>query len=104
MLAPHYAVNAEFCQGGCATEGFKNALVFIRGNAVLGQQLRGYRYRLGYRSRRGGGHHDYLHCRMTFTLRTRPSRGEEEMSRGPGGIGPATSPGRWRQGTCHAIL
>ena len=47
MFAPHDAVNAEFGERGDAAQCGLYPAVLIRGDAVLGQQLRGYRNRLG---------------------------------------------------------
>ena len=47
VLAPHDAVNAQFGEGWHAAESRQDAAVLIRGDAVLGQQLRGDRNRLG---------------------------------------------------------
>jgi hypothetical protein len=68
MFAPHHAVNAEFGEGWHTAKGSKNAAVLIRGNAVAGQQSRGYFNRLGDNSGGGGSHHGCLHCRTGFTF------------------------------------
>ena len=54
----------KFGEGWNAAQRRKNAVVFVRSNAVLGQQLRGNRDRLGNDCRGGSSHHDCLHCRM----------------------------------------
>ncbi len=68
MFAPHHAVNAQLGEGRDASQCRQNPLVFLRGNAVLCQQLRGHRDRIGNDCRRGSSHHDCLHCRMGFKV------------------------------------
>ena len=41
VLAPHNRVDSEFGEAWHAAEGGEDALVFVRGDAVLRQQLRG---------------------------------------------------------------
>ena len=53
VLAPHHAVDAELGEGGRAAEGRENAIVLLRSDAVLGQQLRGYGGWLGNDGRGG---------------------------------------------------
>ena len=73
VFAPHHAVDAQFGERGHTPQRRLDAAVFIRGDAVLGQQLRGYRNRLGNDCRGGSGHHDYLHCRTAFTFGQLPN-------------------------------
>ena len=63
MLAPHHAVNPQFRKRGDPPQRCQNSVILVLGNAVLGQQLRGYRHRIGNNCRGCGGHHDCLHCR-----------------------------------------
>ena len=80
MLGPHDTVDAELGERGNTTEGCKDALILIRGNAMLGQQFRRYGDRLGYDSIRCGCHHDCLYCRTRVASacrEKRPGRGEK---------------------------
>src|ERR1700761_3264433 len=53
VFAPHHAIDAKLREGGNASERLEDAVILFRSNAVLGQQLRGHRNRLGrYSSRR----------------------------------------------------
>src|ERR1700679_123819 len=47
VLAPHDTVDAKLSEGRDASKRRQDAAVLVRGDAVLGEQLRAYRYRLG---------------------------------------------------------
>jgi hypothetical protein len=66
VLAPHYAVDAQLCEGWHAAEGGQDAAVLVRGNAVRGEQLRSNGSWLGNDRRGSRSHHGCLHCRTGF--------------------------------------
>ena len=64
VLAPHHAVDAEFGEGWRAAKSRENAVVLLRSDAVLGQQLRGDGDWLRNDCGGGSGHRGCLHCRI----------------------------------------
>ena len=98
VLAPHDAVNAKFGEGWDAAEGLENAVIFVRGDAVLRQQLRGYGYRLGDRLKKRrsssrlpslshetrGGARRVLRVRAGSRLRRRPNESGPRIAESPG--------------------
>ena len=96
VLAPHDGVDAEFGEGGYAAQSRKDAAVLLRGDAVLGQQLRGYRNRRRNDCRGGGGHHGCLHCRTGLSCGGRGEGVERGGWCKMGRFGDAGAGRRWR--------
>src|SRR6202012_3343046 len=68
VFAPHNAVDTQLSERRHATERVKDALVLVRSDAVLSEQLRGHVDWLGTDAGRGSSHRGYIHCRTRCEL------------------------------------
>ena len=81
MLAPHHAVNAQLSERRRAAQRRENAVVLLRRDAVLGEQLRGNGGGLRGDGRGGAGHRCCLHSRTAVAVTSQWADVESRMRR-----------------------